>query len=139
MLVRQPPHMAIWRFVVGGRAATIVAALALGACSLAPSATPSLNEKIAWTGSVFEAVDAAGVAELMAQDEARRLVTDYPQTAEIVAIHAGRLAPNISGPSFLGYVAEVRSVDGGDPMIILVNAETQDLAAAGLIPQSVYE
>lgn len=128
------------RLMVGGTAATIVAlALVLSSCGLAPIARPSLNEKIAWTGSVFEAVDPAAVEELMSQDEARRLVADYPHTAEIVAIHAGRLTPNISGPNFLGYVAEVRSVDGGGPMIILVNAETQELAAAGLIPQSVYE
>jgi hypothetical protein len=67
--------------------------IGLAACGTAPSATPSINEKIAWTGNVFESSDPAMVADLLGEHEARRLVSDYDRELEIVALHAGELSP----------------------------------------------
>ena len=105
-------------------------ALLLGACGgVKPTSTPSMNEKIAWTGYVFEARDEPVVADLLSQDRARQLVAEYDPELEIVAVHAGELAPNVSGPSYLGYVVEaVRSGDP-EPKVLLINAEEGELSA----------
>lgn len=100
----------------------LVAALT-GCGALEPSPTPTINDKIAWTGKVFEERDPAHVAQHLSEDAARALVAEYDPSLEIVAIHAGELAPNVSGPSYLGYVVEVVRADRTDVLPILINAE----------------
>jgi hypothetical protein len=78
-------------------AATLIV-LALAACDLSSALIP-INEKISWTGMVFESRDPAVVAELLSPDAARRLVAEYDEGLEIVALHSGELSPNVSGPA----------------------------------------
>lgn len=103
--------------------------IALAACGIGPTSMQSIDEKIAWTGQVFAARDPALVAELLDEDAARRLVSDYDPELEVIALHAGELSPNVSGPSYLGYVVE--AMRSGDPelRILLINAEEGELAA----------
>lgn len=109
--------------------------IALGGCGgLGPTATPSINEKIAWTGKVFEERDAAVVADLLSQDAARQLVADYDLQLEVVALHAGELSPNVSGPSYLGYVVEALRAGDSEPKILLINAEVGELGAGPGVP-----
>lgn len=109
---------------IAGRVAVAAALFVLGGCGgLAPSATPTINDKIAWSGYVYDERDSAAVARLLSQDAARDLVAEYDHRLEIVALHAGELAPNISGPSYLGYVVEVVRADRTDVLPILINAE----------------
>ncbi len=112
-------------------------ALLLGACGgVEPTSTPSINEKIAWTGYVFDARDKSAVAELLSEDRARQLVAEYDPELEIVAVHAGELAPNVSGPRYLGYVVEALRPGDPEPKIVLINAEEGEVGAGPGVPPS---
>ncbi len=117
------------------RVAAAAALFVLGGCGgLAPSGTPTINDRIAWSGYVFDEHDPAEVAVLLSQDAARELVAEYDPTLEIVALHAGELAPNVSGPSYLGYVVEVVRADGSESLPVLINAEEGALSGGpGLV------
>jgi hypothetical protein len=108
--------------------AALFAALA-GCGALEPSPTPTINDKISWTGKVFEERDLADVEQHLSEDSARALVAEYGQPLEIVAIHAGELAPNVSGPTYLGYVVEVARPSGDEALPILINAEKGEIVA----------
>jgi hypothetical protein len=107
-----------------------VLVVALAACgALKPSPTPTINDKIAWTGKVLEERDRTEVEQHLSEAAARALVAEYDPSLEIVAIHAGELAPKVSGPSYLGYVVEVARGDDADVLPILINAEEGALTA----------
>jgi hypothetical protein len=123
----------------GSMTALVVAtALLVSACAGVPEPTLSINDKIAWSGNVFEPAAAASVEAFMSEDQARQLVADYPPVVNyglvVAGLHPGRLSPNVSGEGHFGYVVEVAPADGGDGVVILINAETQELAGAQQFP-----
>lgn len=111
------------RVVLRGVAVPTALSVLAGCSGLAPAAMPTINEKTAWSGYVFDERERAAVAEHLSDDDARGLIAGYAPSLTIVSLHPGELAPNVNGPTYVGYVVEVVRGERTDVLPILINAE----------------